>query len=232
MQTAETSLGFSRLFNSAHEIGKSRRRTQQWTIPRLRELGVLSGKILSAGCGNGADVAVMREYGYDAWGFELYKAEALSKGFMLASVTEIPFQDSTFDAVTLLEVIEHLLGVERVNAAAEIRRVLKSDGWMIITTPNLRFPIDEHGTPIRFHSPFRDFTLSIGELESLFGKAKCLTWEKYWAFERFGRLGEWFTAIERVFDPPLIHRSFVNPHFYLAFQKKTGSGASTCQRSL
>ena len=178
----------------------------------------MSGKILSAGCGNGADVSVLREEGYDACGVDVYDASACSH-FQLGSITDVPFPDSTFDAITALEVLEHVVGEERGMASRELMRVLKPEGWLIIATPNLRFPVDEHGDPVRLHSVFRDYTLSIGELETLFGKAKTLTWDGYFAFERFGAFGNWIAAVQHAYDLSVIHRSFLNPHFFLAFRR-------------
>jgi len=218
MQSPDTTAHFKRAYNSEHEIAKTRRRTEQWTVPTLQKLGVVSGKILSAGCGNGADVTLLRELGYDAWGLDVYNASACSH-FLLASLTDIPFDDSTFDAITALEVIEHADGEDREMASSEMMRVLKPEGWLIVATPNLRFPVDEHGDPLRLHSTFRDFTLSIRELERLFGKAKTLSGLSYFAFERFGALGKWLGAMQPVYDVPILHRSFLNPHFFLAFRK-------------
>jgi SAM-dependent methyltransferase len=220
MQSPETTEHFDRLYNSQHEIAKTRRRTEQWTLPILRRLGVMSGKILSAGCGNGADVSVLRSRGYDAWGVDVHDASACSH-FQLASMTEAPFPDSTFDAVTALEVIEHIVGKDRGMASSEMMRVLKQEGWLIIATPNRRFPVDEHGDPVRVHSILHDYTLSIGELEALFGKANTLTWDGYFAFERFGTFGKWIKSVQHAYDFPMIHRSFLNPHFFLAFRRRS-----------
>lgn len=47
-----------------------------------------------------------------------------------------PFKDETFDLVFFCEVIEHLT-TDPIHALVQINRVLKKDGWMIITTPNV-----------------------------------------------------------------------------------------------
>ena len=48
---------------------------------------------------------------------------------------KIPFADSTFDILYAGEVIEHLVDTDMFMS--EARRVLKTDGLLIITTPNL-----------------------------------------------------------------------------------------------
>lgn len=49
-------------------------------------------------------------------------------------VTRLGFSDHTFDIVTSIEVIEHLAKPE--NYVAEIRRVLKDNGMLVLSTPN------------------------------------------------------------------------------------------------
>ncbi|HEU4477879.1 MAG TPA: glycosyltransferase [Pyrinomonadaceae bacterium] len=46
-----------------------------------------------------------------------------------------PYEDETFDVVLFCEIIEHLLS-DPVHTLTEIRRVLKSSGVMVLTTPN------------------------------------------------------------------------------------------------
>jgi SAM-dependent methyltransferase len=50
----------------------------------------------------------------------------------------LPFGDDTFETVLLCEVFEHLR-VQPLHALREIRRVLASDGRLVLTTPNLYF---------------------------------------------------------------------------------------------
>jgi 2-polyprenyl-3-methyl-5-hydroxy-6-metoxy-1,4-benzoquinol methylase len=47
-----------------------------------------------------------------------------------------PFKDNTFDIVLFMEVMEHL-GVNPIHALKEANRVLKKDGVMVLTTPNI-----------------------------------------------------------------------------------------------
>lgn len=47
---------------------------------------------------------------------------------------QLPYEDNYCDAVTSLEVIEHLADTD--NFLKEIKRVLKKDGILILTTPN------------------------------------------------------------------------------------------------
>jgi 2-polyprenyl-3-methyl-5-hydroxy-6-metoxy-1,4-benzoquinol methylase len=49
----------------------------------------------------------------------------------------LPFGNSVFDGIVCLEVIEHLSTLETL--LLESRRVLKPNGWLIISTPNYGF---------------------------------------------------------------------------------------------
>lgn len=57
----------------------------------------------------------------------------------------LPFADESFDAVVCFEVFEHIFNIE--EALAEIRRVLKSDGRLLLSIP---FAWDEHEVPYDF----------------------------------------------------------------------------------
>ncbi len=102
----------------------------------------LSGKILDAGSGEGFGVEMMRKAGLDAWGIDL-SADVVQKTsarygayFSVGSITRIPYDDATFDAVTCMEVIEHVPEADAIKALAEIHRVLRPGGRLILSTPN------------------------------------------------------------------------------------------------
>lgn len=218
--TAVHSSDFSALYLTDRERSKTTRRTREWTIPMLQRMGIKNGRILSAGCASGVDVLEMRKHGYDAYGFDLYAPSKEAVNWCCcASVSGIPFPDEYFAAVVMLEVIEHVPATLRQSAGKEVMRVLRDSGILILATPNRLFPLDEHGTLFRLHSPFSDDTVSTRELESLFSaKAECLTWKKYFAFERMPIAGV-IKPFMPVLDWPPLHRSPINPHLFLAFRK-------------
>lgn len=55
---------------------------------------------------------------------------------------ELPFPNNSFDAVLSIEVVEHVKNPKPM--LKEIKRVLKRDGVLIITTPNKYWPIETH----------------------------------------------------------------------------------------
>lgn len=50
--------------------------------------------------------------------------------------TNLPFADESFDCVTCIEVLEHLPVASRAQALAEMRRVLRSGGRLVLRVPH------------------------------------------------------------------------------------------------
>src|SRR5947209_13202707 len=95
-------------------------------------------RVLDAGCGSGRTLQELTGYG-DVSGIELDPdaAEvAASKGcgeVRVGRLEELPWEDGTFDLITCLDVIEHTPD-DRVTLA-ELRRVSKPGGWLLVTVP-------------------------------------------------------------------------------------------------
>lgn len=65
--------------------------------------------------------------------------------FVEASVFDLPFDDQSFDAITLFDVIEHIPKKTESTALREIHRVLKISGKLYFSTPHaspLHTPLD------------------------------------------------------------------------------------------
>ena len=102
-------------------------------------------KMLDIGCGRGYYVRDALEEGINAYGIDV-STHALENALAevkdritFGSITEIPFGDEEFDVMTAFDVIEHIHPKDTLNMMEEIRSLLKSDGIIIITTPNSNF---------------------------------------------------------------------------------------------
>jgi SAM-dependent methyltransferase len=62
--------------------------------------------------------------------------------FRVADATALPFDDGEFDAVTLFDVLEHI--PDDAAAAREAWRVVRPGGWVIVSSPNLRWRSPYH----------------------------------------------------------------------------------------
>jgi SAM-dependent methyltransferase len=95
--------------------------------------------VLEVGCGTGcvlAEVPSDHRHGVDLSDGLLEKARALlGPGVDLrkGNAEQLPFEDRRFDRVYCSEVLEHVLHPEQV--VAEIARVIKPDGRVVLTIP-------------------------------------------------------------------------------------------------
>lgn len=108
----------------------------------------LKGKVvLDVGCGVGAYGKVAMKYGANfVVGLDI-NIEYLSKAELIervqASADALPFKNSFFDTILMLEVLEHLPSDKK--AIQEAKRVSKKDAFLIITAPNKFYPFETHG---------------------------------------------------------------------------------------
>ena len=75
--------------------------------------------------------------------------------FRQGSATALNFADASFEVVVSFETIEHL--VEQAQMLAEIRRVLRPDGVLVISSPNRPVYSEESGENNEFHVKELDF---------------------------------------------------------------------------
>jgi SAM-dependent methyltransferase len=119
-------------------------------MPILRAHVPPGGKVLEAGAGSGRWIKALHDLGYDATGIELsrgdvdrFRAAWPTIPFDNGDIENMPYADAGFDAILSLGVIEHLMrGPER--AMAEMRRVIKPGGVLLLTVPhaNVSFVVE------------------------------------------------------------------------------------------
>lgn len=96
------------------------------------------GKLLDIGAGTGDFLVAAKKAGWQTQGIEpseKAKAIATEKGVNFAESLD-SVADHTYDAITMWHVLEHVPDVEK--QIAELKRILKPDGILIVAVPNYR----------------------------------------------------------------------------------------------
>lgn len=126
---------------------------------------VCDKQVLDVACGEGYGSAMMASAASSVHGLDVSE-EAVAHArvtylhqsnlaFSVGSATDMPFGDAAFDVVVSFETIEHLLEQEKM--LDEIRRVLRPNGILIISSPNRPVYSGESGEHNEFHVKELDF---------------------------------------------------------------------------
>ena len=102
------------------------------------------GPVLEIGSWPGDFAVCLKRLGYDISGIDIDPARAADRFARERIRVErcdverdaLPFRDQSFEYIFLTEVIEHLYA-DPLYALAELRRVLRPGGRMLVSTPNL-----------------------------------------------------------------------------------------------
>lgn len=96
-------------------------------------------KILDVGCGTGKNLEQLKKFG-KVYGLD-GSSEAIKfckkrglENLELGKAEDMPFQQNSFDLITLLDVLEH---TDDNKTLQEVYRILKKDGLLILTVPAL-----------------------------------------------------------------------------------------------
>lgn len=97
-----------------------------------------NAKILDIGCGTGKYGEMMQENGYKVVGIDksetqINQAKQLIEAYKGEAIN-MPFDNNSFDACTMIIMIQQLSKEERIKAFKEAYRVLKNNGMLIIKT--------------------------------------------------------------------------------------------------
>jgi SAM-dependent methyltransferase len=119
-------------------------------------------RVLDAGCGSGRTIDELVDYG-EVYGIELdpqaaAAARARGRGEVrIGRLEELPWGPGTFDLITCLDVVEHTPD-DRVTLA-ELRRVCKPGGWLLVTVPAYQALWSLHDTANHHYRRYERATL-------------------------------------------------------------------------
>nr|WP_254213032.1 methyltransferase domain-containing protein [Burkholderia multivorans] len=135
-------------------------------------LDVVSGKdVLDIACGEGYGSSLLAKSARSVVGVDIdpktvahasqrYAGEGNLR-FVAGSASSIPLVDSSIDVVVSFETIEHL--AEQHEMLTEIRRVLKPNGMVVISSPNKKVYSDDRD----YHNEFHVKELYFDEFDAL-----------------------------------------------------------------
>ena len=129
----------------------------------VRDL-VAGKRVLDVACGEGYGSSMLAEVAVAVTGVDISSEAVLhaeatyvkpNLTYMEGSATALPFADASFDVVVSFETIEHLAG--QAEMVSELRRVLRPEGILIISSPNRPVYSEESGEHNEFHVKELDF---------------------------------------------------------------------------
>jgi GT2 family glycosyltransferase/SAM-dependent methyltransferase len=133
---------------------------------------LVAGKaVLDIACGEGYGSAILAEIAASVVGVDISQeavehasriyADIPRLAFRQGDAASIPLPDNSFDVVVSFETIEH--HDKHVEMLSELRRVLRPDGILILSSPNRPVYSDKAG----YHNEFHVKELDFGELDEL-----------------------------------------------------------------
>lgn len=131
-------------------------------IQRYRSvLQLVKGKkVLDIACGEGYGTEILSAGAEEIIGIDIdtgsvqraknkYQKQNLT--YLVGDITAIPVSDHSIDIVVSFETIEHVEEIQQQQFLIEIKRVLKPEGILIISTPNKAIYSDRHQYQNKWH---------------------------------------------------------------------------------
>lgn len=128
-------------FNNQHYNSNQNYKNCLQRLTIMASLVDLKQKILDLGCGTGDLIKLLKNKNSDVEGLEISHKAAKIGQHRGCKITigdlhkKFPYKNNSFDTITAGELIEHIYDTDFF--LEEIKRVLKKNGNLIISTPNL-----------------------------------------------------------------------------------------------
>ena len=180
-------------------------------------------RVLDAACGEGYGTALLADSAASIEAVDVSEqaieharqryGHLQNVGFHLADCTALPFEDNEFDRVVSFETLEHL--AEHDQLLAEFRRVLKPDGFLVLSSPDKATYSDGQGTANEYHVK----ELYRQELEALIQRhfpashllgQKLMFHSAIWSMDGFDQVGLDQISADKTGTP----ESFTQPPMY------------------
>ena len=148
------------------------------------------GEALDVGCGNGKTSSKLIDLGYRTTGVD-FSGKAVEScmellgdraSFRVASATELPFPDGSFDYITAVHVLEHLTDDELSVAVSEFTRILRNGGFIFTRT----FSDGDRRSAKRAEGDIRYIYRGPETMTSFFGGLDCISAQLIEETTRFG----------------------------------------------
>ncbi|MFJ8457681.1 glycosyltransferase [Lysinibacillus xylanilyticus] len=116
--------------------------------------------VLDAACGEGYGSEILSAQARQVYGMDIDEKSIThakktyvksNLDFLVGSIEKLPFEDDFFDIIVSFETIEHVDENLQKKFLKEIKRVLKKDGLLIISTPNKKVYSDHRNYSNPFH---------------------------------------------------------------------------------
>ena len=113
-------------------------------VKRLLSLNLIDKKVLEIGVGLGVAAAALHVTYLGSWHYKgtdisaencAWAKRVFNLDVVQADITALPYPDKSFDAVILLDVLEHISPAKRPTGYKEVRRVLKNTSAVALHIP-------------------------------------------------------------------------------------------------
>jgi arylsulfatase len=129
-------------------------------------------KVLDLGCGEGYGSFMLSDYAYSVTGIDIadeavrhasFKYQKENIKFIQGSMADVPIEgEGLFDVVVCFEALEHM--TEQDELMREVKRLLKKDGILFVSTPNKH---ELHSENPGYQNEFHVKELDLDEFKSL-----------------------------------------------------------------